>query len=223
MILLLLAAGAAASGGAARFTASYPSASVIVSADGARLTHASSFEAPQPGKSPEAAARSFLSKHRAAFGIGPRQRLVARDRPEPGRPAAVHFERRIDGFPVFDGDIVVGLNAAGAVTLVNGADVPAPVAGRARISRRAAIRAAQAAIPGLETTGVPRASRGWRAAGKSVRPVWRVDFTAGRPRGDWRSYVSAETGKVLLRLDLRSTAPGIAPESQGLDVRPKEG
>ncbi len=106
--------------------------------------------------------------------------------------------------------LVVGVDAANAVILVNVADVPARVTGRPRISRDAAIRAARAAVPGLETADAPRVERGWKAAGQVIRPVWRVGFSATRPPGDWRTYVDAETGKVLLRLDLRSHGAGPA-------------
>ena len=223
MIPVLLAAAAAISGAAADFRAAWPAASVIASADGTRLTHASSFEAAGLGGSPEAAASAFLEKHRAVFGIGPRQKLVALDHPAAGASVAVHFERRIDGLPVFDGGVAVGVNAANAVVLVNSADVPARVTGRARISRSAAIRAAKAAIRGLRTTEAPRAERGWHAAGRVVRPVWRVELTATRPRGDWRSYVDAQTGKVLSRFDVRSTAspPGIAPPTSSTSLKPE--
>lgn len=221
MIGVLVAA--ALSGGAAELKAAYPAASVIATRDGVRLTHVSGFEAAGPGDTPETAASAFLEKHRGAFGIGPRQKLVALDHPAAGSAVAVHFERRVDGLPVFDGGIAVGLNAANAVVLVNSADIPATVTGRHRISRSAAIRAAKAAIPRLRTSDEPRAEKGWHAFGRVVRPVWRVEFTASRPQGDWRSYVDAQTGKVLLRLDVRSTAPqpGIAPPANSSSLKPE--
>jgi len=224
VITASIIAAAALSGGAAAFKAARPDASVIPSGDGSRLTHASGFEAAGLGDSPERAAAAFLEKYASAFGIGPRQKLVAIDHPAPGPAVVVHFERQINGMPVFDGAIAVGLNAANAVIVVNSADVPAAGSGRARVSRKEAIRLAKAAIPKLVTSDVPRAERGWRAAGKTVRPVWRVDFTATRPEGDWRSYVDAETGKVLQRIDLRNSIPqpGIAPpKAAGLDERPQ--
>ena len=213
MIPAALVAATALSGGAAAFQAAWPDASVIPSADGSRLTHASGFEAAGLGDSPEKAVAAFLEKQAATFGIGPRQKLVAIDHPAPGPAVAVHFERRIDGLPVFDGAIAVGVNAANAVILVNNADVPAEVSGRARVARKEAIRLAKAAIPKLVTSDTPRAVRGWHAAGTTVRPVWRVDFTATRPKGDWRTYVDADTGKVLLRIDLRNAIPqpGVGP------------
>jgi len=221
VIAVLLAASAAMSGGARDFKTAFPAASVIGSADGTRLTHASGFQAEGRADTPEAAAREFLARHGAAFGIGPRQQVVARDHPASGQAVAVHFERRVGGAPVFDGDVVVGVNAKNAVVLVNTADVPARVAGRPRISRDSAIRAAKRAIGDLEVSGAPRAERGWRTAGEAIRPVWRVEFTAARPKGDWRTFVDAETARVLQRVDLRTTAsPGPAvPERARPDLQ----
>ncbi len=209
MIPAALLVAALAQRGPADFRATFPAASTISSPAGGRLTHASGFEAPGLADTPEAAARTFLARYGSAFGLTAREDLVARGAPAPGQAGPVRFERRIDGLPLFDGDLVVGVDARNAVILVNGTDVPTAVKGRARISRKAAIRAAVAAIPGLETTDTPRAERGWRAAGEAIRPVWRVDFTAARPAGDWRSYVDAESGRVLLRVDLRSGAGGV--------------
>ena len=208
MISALLLAAALGSGAAASFKADFPAASVVESGGGGRFTHASGFAATGLGSTPEAAARAFLEKYGASFGITPREELVARAHPAPGRPGAVRFERRIDRLPLFEGAVVVGVDAANAVILTNATDVPPRVAGRARLSRGAAVRVALAALPGLQGAGTPRAKRGWRASGDSVRPVWRVDVTAARPPGDWRSYVDAESGSVLLRVDLRAAARG---------------
>ncbi len=214
MIPHLLLAAALGLGGRVQFREAYPAARVVESPGGGRLTQASGFIAAGLGRTPEAAARAFLARHGAAFGLTARQKLVVRTAPAVGQAGPVRFERRIDRLPLFDGDVVVGVDLANAVILVNVADVPAKVTGRARISRRAAIRAAKAAVPGLEGAGAPRAERGWKAAGRVVRPVWRVDLSAARPPGDWRTYVDADTGKVLLRVDLRAfgTGSGIAPE-----------
>ncbi len=210
---------AAALGPVADFKAAFPAASVIESPAGGRLTSASGFEASGLGDTPEAAARAFLKEYGAAFGIDPRQELVARTALAAGQVGPVRFERHIDGLPLFDGDVVVGVDAKGSVILVNAADVPAQVKGRARISRKAAIRAATTAIRGLQTADTPRAKRGWRASGQQIRPVWRVDLVAARPPGDWRTYVDAETGKVFLRVDLRtSDGVGISPNRSAADL-----
>jgi len=205
------------------FKTAFPAASAVESSSGGRLTNASGFEARGLGNSPESAARTFLARYGAAFGIAAREKLVTRGAASSGSPAAVRFERRIDGLPVFDADIVVGVGAENAVILVNTSDVPTRIEGRPRISRTAAVRAAKAAIPDLETRDTPRATRGWHAFVQVIRPVWRVDFVAVRPPGDFRSYVDAATGKVLLRVDLRTNAAssGVVPNRTALDQSPR--
>jgi len=68
MISLLLAA-TLGPGSPADFRAAFPAASIVESPAGGRLTHASGFEAPGLGDTPEATARAFLAKYGAAFGI----------------------------------------------------------------------------------------------------------------------------------------------------------
>ena len=195
-------AAALLSAALAEFKADFPGASVVESPSGGRLTHASNFEARGFGNAPAPAARGFLGRYGAAVGIGPRQELAVRVAPPKGGMGAVRFERRIGGLPVFDGDVVVGVDAASAVILVNAADVPPQVEGRHRKSRSAAVRSATA---GLEISDPPRAQQGWRASGQAIRPVWRVDAIATKPPGSFRAYVDAETGKVLFRIDLRAS------------------
>ncbi len=187
----------------ARFDAAFPGATTVEAPAGGRLTSASGFAARGLGDGAEAPARTFLRRYGAAFGVSRRQQLVAVSAPAAGRPGAVRFTRLIDGSPIFDGDVVVGIDAAGAVVLVNAADVPPRVAGRVRLSRREAIRAAAKAMPDVEFADGARAKRGWLAAGEVARPVWRVDAVGLRPPGEWRTYVDAESGRILLRQDLR--------------------
>jgi Zn-dependent metalloprotease len=177
---------------------------VVEASPGGQLTHASDFSAPGLGKTPEAAARAFLKKYRGALGIGPRMALVARHAADPGTAGAVSFERQIDGLPVYDAGIVVGLDATGSVVLVNAAAVPAKVSGSQRTSRSAAIKAARAGIPELAAAQAV-AERGWRGVLDTIRPVWRVDFT------DWRTYVDGQTGKVLFKVDRRTALPATGP------------
>ena len=132
---LLLAAGVTT----ASFEKDFPGASTIKSVGGGRLKTASGFAAKGMGETAEAAARAFLSKYGAAFGIVPRFELAVTGAPAAGQPGGVRFERRIDRLPVFDGDVVVGVDAANTIILVNAADVPSRVTGRARLSRAAAL------------------------------------------------------------------------------------
>jgi hypothetical protein len=206
---ILPLAAALISAAVADFKADFPGASVAESPAGHRLTHASGFQARGFGDGPEAAARGFIARYGASFGVGPGQELVVRGAPPKGGVGAVRFERRIETLPVFDADLIVGVDARSSIILVNAADVPLEVEGRHRKSRSAAVRAAMA---GLERSEAPRAQRGWRASGRRIRPVWRVDLIATKPSGAFRSYVDAETGKVLLRTDLRaSKSPGPVP------------
>jgi hypothetical protein len=204
---LVVAALLGASGGAApaAFRADFPAAQVLESPSGGRLTLASGFRAPGAGDTAGASALAFLERYGPAFGIGPRQSLVVQSAPPPGQPGTVRLARRIEGAPLYGGDMAVEVDADRTVVLVSAGDVPAEVEGTPRISRKAAIKAARKAISGLEAAGEPRAERGWRTVGAVVRPVWRVDLAARKPAGDWRTFVDAENGKVLLRVDLRVT------------------
>jgi hypothetical protein len=189
-------------GGAAGFQSAFPAAAVVKSAAGDRLTSATGFEAAGLGATPEAAARAFLERHGADFGLAPRHELRLRSAPRAGAPGAVRFERRIEGRPLFGGDLVLGVDARGAITLVNATDVPARVTGRFRLGRKAAVAAAAGGVTGT-AEGAARAERGWRAFGGAVRPVWRVVHATRDPAGEWQSDVDAATGKVLFRTDLR--------------------
>lgn len=225
MIPSLLIAVALGSGGLSDFKSEFPTASVIESPSGGRLTNAFGFEAAGLGETPLAAARAFLARYGAAFGLTAREELIVRGEPTPGQVVAVRFERRIDGLPLFDGDVVVGVDGKNAVTMVNGTDVPATVKGRARISRKTAVQAARASLRAQRAPEATRPERGWRATGRVIRPVWRVDLTVAEPAGDWRVYVDAETSKVLLRVDLRATSrnSGIVPERGDLErLAPKQ-
>src|SRR4051794_34499868 len=72
MVALLLAAAGA---GAASFKAAFPQASVTEAPAIGTLTSASGFEAHGLGKTPEEAARAFLDRYGAAFGVGSAQEL----------------------------------------------------------------------------------------------------------------------------------------------------
>jgi Zn-dependent metalloprotease len=185
---------------AASFAADYPQAATSKGAGGL-LTHASGFEARGVGDTPQAAAAAFLKQYGDDFGLGARQVLVPR-----GGSTAVRFERQIDGMPVFGGDLVVGIGAGNSVILVNGSAVPAEAAGTFRLSRKAAVGKALKALSGTPGSDEPRAVKGWKPNGETIRPAWRVDVTTSNPDGDWRLFVDAETGAVLSRTSLRSTS-----------------
>lgn len=198
-----------------RFARAFPGSERIATGDGTRLLHASGFLAAPAAAGPVEAARAFLASEGAAFGVSPAQELVLRGAPLAGRPEAVRFERRVGGLPVFGGDLVVGVDGGNRVFAVNAADVPAAAAGRHAIGEAAARAAALASFPGGARGAGPAAvTPGWRRLLSSLRAVYRVDFVAAQPPGDWRIFVDGETATPLFREDLRAyaTAPGTAYE-----------
>src|SRR5215470_118381 len=200
MLALFLSLAAAAP--AQRFLDAHPASAVLQSPDGQVLLHASGFLAPGLGRTPEAAARGFLSVHGPAFGVASTQELVLRQAPAPGQVNAVRFERRIAGLPIFGGDVVVGVDAQSRVFLVNAREVARATSGRHALSEAAAIGSALSSLPGNPIGVLPtNVVAGWRSLLGSLRPVYRVDVTG--PSGSWRIFVDAEMGRALLRESLR--------------------
>ncbi len=210
MLATLLVSLAVAAHATDRFVEAHPASSRVASADGQRLVHASGFLA-QTGGTPEDAARAFLLAYGAAFGVTDRQVLVLKGAPSLGDVGAVRFERTIDGLPVFGGDLVVGVDSLRRVFLVNATDIGPSVSGRHGLDEAAALRAAVASFAdAVRGAGPATVAAGWRAFGNSARAVYRVDFIAEHPAGDWRVYVDGESGKALFRENLRyyASAPG---------------
>jgi hypothetical protein len=205
----LAAPGAAEVRTPAEFLRRQPGSAALTTPDGARLVHASGFSFDTGLARPADAAAAFLAVHGAAFGVTDRHALDLLSRVPAGPVGAVHVGRSIDGLPVFGGDLVVGVSG-GAVFLVNAGDVPPAVAGSHALDPEAAAAAARAAVAGGSEPAAATVAAGWRALPGEVRAVYRVDLVTRRPFGDWRLWVDAETGAVLLREDrLRhATAPG---------------
>jgi len=196
---------------AERFAASHAIGARVASHDGQRLLHASDFLSAPRGAGPVEAARAFLAAEGEAFGVAPEQELVLLGAPAAGRAGAVRFARRIAGFPVFGGDLVVGVDAENRVHAVNAGDVPPAASGGHAIGEERAVEAALASFPGGARGADPAVTAaGWRNLLGRLRAVYRVDFIAAEPPGDWRVTVDGETGATLFREDrrYRATAPG---------------
>jgi thermolysin metallopeptidase-like protein/fungalysin/thermolysin propeptide len=209
MLALFLSLAAAAP--AQRFVDAHPASTTIRSMDGRVLVHASGFLAANPGRTPEATARSFLSTHGSAFGVADPQDLALRQAPPPGQVGAVRFERTLAGLPVFGGDVVVGVDEKSRVFLVNAGDVAGTPSGRHALGEVAAIGSALSSLSGNPSGAVPtNVAAGWRRVLGSLRPVYRVDVIVERPSGSWRIFVDGETGRSLFRQTLRQSlsAPG---------------
>ncbi len=197
------------------FVRDHPQSERLATRDGARLLHASGFVADFGAREPVVAARAFLAAQGVAFGVVPAHELVLRGAPAAGNVGAVRFERRIGGLPVFGGDLVVGVDGRNRVFVVNTADVPPGVSGSHAIGESGARAAAFAVFPGgARRAGPASVTAGWRRLVAGLRAVYRVDFAAAEPPGDWRVFVDGETSAPLFREDLRAyaSAPGMAYE-----------
>jgi len=204
MLSTLILASALAVHPARELVADHPDSSVVAGGDGQRLVHASGLLSDPGARRPEDAAGEFVSRYGAAFGVTSRQVLVLRGAPAVGEFGPVRFARTIDGLEVFGGDLVVGVDGRNRVVVVNGADVPPAVSGRHALGEAGARSAAASSFPNAVRGAGPAAvAAGWRAFGSSLRAVYRVDFIAEVPAGDWRVFVDGETGSVLFREDLR--------------------
>ncbi len=211
MVASLLLLSALAIGPAQEFTRQYPASQALSAPGGERLVHASGFAFATGTTRPEDAAAAFLALHGPAFGVTPRQALVVKGAPPAGRTGAVRLGRTVGGLPVFGGDLILGVDAQGQIFLVNAADVPPVLSGRHALGEAVASAAALSAFRGgVAGPGRPAVAAGWRAVGAALRAVYRVEFTAEVPPGDWRVDVDGETGAALFRQDLRyrAAAPG---------------
>jgi uncharacterized protein (TIGR03382 family) len=200
---------------AGKFLQAHPDAQRIASADGTQLVHASGFTAETGARTPQDSARAFLATHGAAFGVRERQTVELIGAHRAGEVGPVRFSRKIDGLPIFGGDLTVGVDASNRVFLVNASGVAPLISGRHAIGESAAGRAALATFPGgVRGAGPARVEAGWHSFGAATRAVYRVDFVARDPAGDWRILVDGESGAPLFRIDLRAyaTAPGSAFE-----------
>jgi hypothetical protein len=199
IVALLIAAQAAAS-----FRADFPKAKVVEASPGGALTNVSGFAARGLGATPEAAARAFLRRYGAEFGVTERQKLIVRVK----KGKQLRFERQLDGDPIFDADLLVGVNAENAVTLVDTAAVPGETSGAFMIGKEEALAASMGQIAELSRNPRPKEARGWRSNGSSLRAVWRVDLVAGTPESVWRTYLDAQTAQIVLRIELHPNKPG---------------
>lgn len=186
-------------GAAARLVQEQPEARAVPARHGG-LQHVSGLALRLSGTG-EAGARAFLLEHGAPFGVGSGVELeTVRVHDAPGADGAAVFRRRLDGLPVFGGEVAVGWRADGAVTLVNGS--------RALATRRAgdfAIGAAQArlaALAGLpgRPRGEARAEPGLLERGGLLRPAWKITHATDQLAGHGQSYVDGQTGALLWRV-----------------------
>jgi hypothetical protein len=199
IVALLLAASAS-------FQSDFPHAKTEAAPDGV-LVAASGFSARGLGDTAEAAARAFLDRYGASFGLRGEQKLELQTKGlsklgHEIKGRTLHFERRLAGDPIFEADVEVKVTEANSVVQVKVPSVPGQVAGAFKLTKEQAIDAASQSQADLPRDPHPRAARGWMASGASLKPVWRVDLIAGNPQTDWRSFMDAENGALLGRVDV---------------------
>lgn len=191
---------------AASFQASFPKATVAEEAGGGQILKASGFSADGLGSTPQAAAAAFLKKYGESFGVTAKQKLAAR-----AAKGKIRFERRLDGDPIFEADILVGMKG-NAVVSVETDPVPTQTVGHWDLSKGQAEQAAFTSTPEPARLPHARSMKGWKADGPTLRAVWCVDLLAGEPASDWRTYLDAQDGHVLLRYDLRAATRKPVPK-----------
>ncbi len=151
------------------------------------------------------AARSFLSAHTTALGIGnvtlgTEQTVIA-----PGG-AHVRIAQVHRGIPVYGAGVSVATNAAHQVTMVSNATIadievataPQFDAQRAVILARAALHTGDRAIGSPDSASLVV----FRAADGSDHLAYRVTITREEPAGDWELILDAESGAILQQQDM---------------------
>jgi Zn-dependent metalloprotease len=155
---------------------------------------------------PLQAASSFLAENRAYFGGLPIEQLRPVQARRVGSRTYARLEQHLDGIPVRGAQVVVHLSAANSVEAFKTSALPnISVRGEWRIDETAAIDAALAAH-GSPASAQPSAERIYLVRNGAAHPVWRVVFRSGDPAGDWEYLISADSGAVQSRQDLRAGA-----------------
>ncbi len=166
-----------------------------------------------PGASAEASARAFLTAHAEALGLNPAHDALVLTSTRPGRAGEyLRFAQQRDGVPVFDGEVVVLVDAAHAQVLaVNLATRPRaaeahPGADRGSAAAETAALAAVDAHPPFAFG--PELARGlWAPDSGRAALAWRVRVSTDEPRAAWEVLVDAASLEVLaVRNRLRSAS-----------------
>lgn len=149
----------------------------------------------------EDTARAFLRAHRDLMRVedpDAELRLERRRRDELGR-TQLRFAQRYQDLPVWPAELIVHLDPAGAVDLVDGAYVPTPrgIATRPALDAAAALERARARVPGAAAAAAGEPALIVYAPGdRPPRLAWTVELRVS-PRARWRVVVDARGGAVL--------------------------
>jgi len=188
-----------------------PGARLVCDPHAGHVVRALGMAAPafSPGD-PTASALSFLRSHHAAFGLPtpPEEGWITDEVPGVGGGRHLALEQRaFDGVPLYGAVVTVHVDALGAVYMVQSEAVPEPALFRPKVAVPASLAEERGGALRAKKQGKPVTSRlvYLRPADDLVfRLAWQVDAGADR------SFVDAETGGVIERVDRRSYANGAA-------------
>jgi len=206
------------------FTQSFPAARTIPARFGG-LEVASGLAAPRAAADDEENARRFLAAQGEPFGAGPGADLeTVRVLGAPGQGGSALFRRRVNGLPVFGGEIGVSWRPDGAITAVSGSQALAT-----EPAESFAVDAPQAQLAALDdlgpSVGAASAAQGWFEHQGQLFPAWRITAETALSRGPFHAYVDGLTGLLLYRVSLRHDAgPVILSYAQSpLEPQPAAG
>src|SRR5512143_2561611 len=144
----------------------------------------------------EETARAFLREHRGLMRVeepDAELRLERRERDDLGR-THLRYAQRYRDLPVWPAELIVHLDAGGAVDLIDGAYVPTPrgVATQPAIAAAAALERARARVPGAAGAAADEPALIIYAPGdRPSRLAWTVQLFLS-PRERWRVVVDAQ-------------------------------
>lgn len=175
-------------------------------------------------RDPAAAARTFIERYGAAWGIGQTEqtlRLVAQTSDQLGY-INLRFEQRWAGLPVFDTDLRVQIGPDGRLTTINGQLLPEvqPPTIKPQLTREQARQRVQALVGGVQQTepqlGVARIA----GVDYLVWEMWQID--QARP-ARWRVQLDALNGTLRSQVDVLAKARDRRTfTAQNLEITPGE-
>ena len=152
--------------------------------------------------SPEQIARQYLDENKALFGISNVSDLKPLQTIESPSGKSTTFLQTYQGIPVFGTETVVRIDKNNRITMVvNGnTDITDLKSTNADISSEKAIEKAFEKVNVDVTTLIasPRCDLYiYRDSLSSAHLVWKVNFGAGKPLGDWQIFVDAISGEII--------------------------
>lgn len=171
-------------------------------------------------------AREFLNTNSQLIGIdNPAGEFSIRhtSRDSQGR-SHVRFEQTLDGLKVWPAEVVVHLNGAGEVDLVNGTfrKTPSGISTAAAIDERSAVTLALAAA-GLGQADVESSELIIYSGADAARLAWKLELHAGRLT-HWVVVIDAQGGETLMAFNkvcsgsVRGSGQNLFGQTEQIDV-----